>query len=281
MFDTGRRQATRQGARFLPVGMALDRVFGRPRSAAIVAVMLILAAGSVGGLDRSDLLFYASLDGRLCADFSRGSLEPVNGVAGLVFASGVRGQGVIARQQVTWDGAQNIGGAEGTLAFWLQPVDWSSPDGKSHPFAWLLATGGRVRLYQFYPGQLGMHMQSRQGTRTCWTSARLEAGTFYHLAFTWRDHEWGLYFNGRRVCLETETWVPFGEIRSFALGPDATVFDEVMVFGRALRPEEISALVRRVMPTPGLGDQPGPQPAPGVRLAATRQARVVNPRGIP
>ncbi len=261
--------------------MALAWFFCPPRGALIAAALLIVSAGAVRGLDRSDLLFYASLDGRLRADFARGSVEPVNGAAGLVFAPGVRGQGVVARQQVAWNGAQNVRGAEGTLAFWMQPVDWSSPDGKSHPFAWLLATGGRVRLYQYYPGQLGMHMQSRLGARTCWTSARLDAGTFYHLAFTWRDHEWGLYFNGRRICLETETWVPFGEIRSFALGPDATVFDEVMVFGRALRPEEISALVRRVMPAPGSNDHPEPQSVPGVRLAATRQARVVNPRGIP
>ena len=208
-------------------------------------------AAAASSLERDDLLFYASLDGRLTADFARGAAEPQGTVPALEFAAGVRGKGVVARERVTWDGAANVRGEQGTLAFWLRPVDWSTGDGRNHHLAWLDTANGVMRLYQYYPGNLGMHLQSPQGTRVCWANARLSPERFVHLAFAWRHGEWTFYVDGVRRQRVTENWMPFGDIRRLQLGEGNTVFDELMLFGRALRAEEVQALLHRALRAPG------------------------------
>jgi len=197
-------------------------------------------------LERSDLLFYASFDGKLEADYARGNPEPVKPPR-LEFTRGIRGQGVIALKRITWEAKGNIMAEEGTFSFWLSPVDWSSGDGKNHHFAWLGATNGTTRIYQFYPGNLGMLMQPRTGgTRVCWTWASLKKRKFCHITFTWRPGEWTLYVDGLRRERVTDNVVPFGEIKNFQLGEGNTIFDELIILRRALSDEEARALYYRV-----------------------------------
>jgi hypothetical protein len=222
-------------------------VFGAQimKKAVVLPIAFLLFSIPLIALDRNDLLFYASLDERLEADFARGETAPLKPPR-LTFAKGIKGAGVIATERITWDGKENILAEEGTFSFWLSPVDWSSGDGRSHHFAWLGSTNGSTRIYQYYPGNLGMLMQPKGGTRTCWVYYGVHEGKFTHVAFTWRPGEWRLYLDGYPRQRVTDSFVPFGEIRHFQLGDGNTVFDELMVFGRALSDEEIRALYYRV-----------------------------------
>lgn len=215
---------------------------GRLLSVAAAAIFFFM---ELPALDRGDLLFYASFDGSLKADYSRGSPEPIRSPK-LPFAEGVKGQGVVALQGIAWDGKGNVIGAEGTFSFWLSPVDWSSGDGKSHNFAFLDTANGSARIYQYYPGNLGMLMQSGEGTRTCWTWAGVKKGKFTQIIFTWRPGEWTLYLDGLRVQKVSDTFVPFGEIKSFRLGDGNTIFDELIILSRAITDEEAKAMYYRI-----------------------------------
>ena len=214
------------------------------RTVILLASILIFCPGALA-LDREDLLFYASLDETLVADYARGNPEPLKPPK-LTFARGIKGPGVIATKRITWEGKDNIFGDEGTFSFWLCPVGWSSGDGSSHHFAWLGATNGGTRIYQYYPGNLGMLMQPKSGTRVCWTWYTAKKGKFTQITFTWRPGEWKLYLDGYPRERVTDTFVPFGEIKSFQLGEGNTVFDELMIFGKALSDEELRALYYRV-----------------------------------
>jgi len=214
------------------------------RAPVVIGVVLLFTL-PLFALERRDLLFYASLDETLAADYARGESGPVKPPK-LIFVKGVKGFGVIATKRITWEGKDNILGQEGTFSFWLCPVDWSSGDGRSHHFAWLGATNGSTRIYQYYPGNLGMLMQPKSGTRVCWTWYKMKKGKFTQITFTWRPGEWRLYIDGYPRQRVSDTFVPFGEIKSFQLGEGSTIFDELMIFNRALSDEDVRALYFRV-----------------------------------
>ena len=213
------------------------------------SVWALWAVGSIvataQAIDRTDLLFYASLDGTLKADYARGRAEPIKPPP-CAFAEGVRGRGVVGLKRITWDGNENIRGEEGTISFWVCPVDWSSGDGRNHNLAWLGAANGGTRIYQFYPGNLGMLMQPKSGTRVCWTWAKLSKGRWTQITFTWRPGEWTLYLDGLRRQRVTDRFMPFGKIKSIQIGGGNTLFDELIVLGRAVTDEEARALYYRV-----------------------------------
>jgi hypothetical protein len=198
------------------------------------------------GLDREDLLFYASLDGTVKADYARGEPEPTSSPE-VEFAKGIRGKGVIASGYLTWKGEANARGEEGTISFWLSPVDYSAPDGKNHNFMFMSAEGGVVYLYMFYPGNAGMIIQQQGKTvGTCWNYYKFEKGKFYQMTFTWRPDEWKLYMDGRLVQHKTEDIIPLKKVNSFFFAGGPTVFDELIVLGRAVTDEEALGLYKRV-----------------------------------
>ena len=212
----------------------------------IVTVVVLFVLSSVLALDRDDLLFYASLDGTTKADFARGKAEPKNPPE-VEFAKGIRGEGVIASGHLTWQGDGNARGEEGTISFWLSPVDWSAPDGKNHNLMYMSAEGGVIYLYMFYPGQTGMIIQQQGKTvGTCWSYYKFEKGKFYQMTFSWRPAEWKLYMDGRLAQHKTENIIPLKKINSFFFAGGSTVFDELIVLGRAVTDEEALSLYKRV-----------------------------------
>jgi hypothetical protein len=212
----------------------------------LTVLALLLAFLSNTALQRSDLLFYAGLNGQANADLARGDAAPTR-AKNPTFEEGVRGKGLLGTNPVQWDAAGNMRGKEGTISFWLKPVDWSSGDGNNHMFARWGTENGNCRLYQYYPGQTGFLMQPAEGgTAVCWDYASFKKGKWRHMAFTWRQGEWTLYMDGYRREQVSDKFVPFGKVKALSLGGDNTVFDELMVFGRALSEEEVQALYYRI-----------------------------------
>jgi len=212
-----------------------------------VATMVgLFFLSSAFALDRGDMLFYASLDGAVKADYARGNAEPKNPPE-VKFVKGVRGKGVIADGHLVWEGQSNARGEEGTISFWLSPFNWSAPDGKNHNFMFMSTEGGFIYLYMFYPGQTGMIIQQQGKTvGTCWSYYKFEKGKFYQMTFSWRPDEWKLYMDGRLLQHKTENIIPLKKINSFFFAGGSTVFDELIVLGRAVTDEEALGLYKRV-----------------------------------
>jgi len=225
---------------------ALSTVFRPPARLLATAAGVILFSQPLPALDRDDLLFHASFDAGVKADYAQGSAEPKPHDEWQV-AEGIKGQGVVALKPIVWDGKANVMGEEGTFSFWFSPVDWASGDGKSHGFAILSTANGTVRLYKYYPGNLGMLMQAGTITRACWnTRVTLRQGQFHQLTFTWHPNEWTLYVDGLRVQRETDSVLPFGVVAGFSLGGSNTVFDELLILRRSVTEEEARILYYRV-----------------------------------
>ena len=107
------------------------------------ALLLITVCARVAfGLGADDVLFYAPLDGSADATLARGGGKAQTG-ADVQFMPGVRGQAIIVGgvkeaprnlPGVAYQTQGNILREQGSIALWVQALDWQVGDGKDHQF---------------------------------------------------------------------------------------------------------------------------------------------------
>lgn len=230
------------------------------RSLSFLAVCLV--GSRLGAFDASDVLFYHSFDNGPAADFARGKPEPVNQAQPLL-ADGIVGRGLQIglrpEHALSFACAGNLDAREGTLAFWVLPVQWN-PNAIMRISPAYLNFGGRgvhVLVYTWgVDNDTKFLMQIPGGAHV---ASLIPSGNWKpgwnHVACTWRREEMVTYHNGVKVqskgagsFLLPEEFLGNFNVGGW-LGENAqgasSVLDDLYVFRRALAPEEIKLLHRK------------------------------------
>ena len=221
----------------------------RIRTFALMAVCLFAAGQPLAfALDRSEVLFYAGFEDTLTADIAEGKAEPLS-EDDSTFAEGIIGKGVLPGSRITYDYEGNINPREATISFWIKPLDWGTSDLKAGQYNFFTVHGspamqithvywGVVRFYMYYPRETN--------ATNVHTYYGFVKNRWYHFAATWKSGEEAQFFiNGSRIGKITENVTTVQGGSNFSIGAPRTVFDELMVFKRALKYEEVLTLFFR------------------------------------
>ena len=226
-------------------------------------LIVTLCAHAAFGLDTGDVLFYAPLDGSANATLARGGGKAQAG-GGVQFMPGVRGQALVVggvkdakrgTPGVTYETKGNILREQGSIALWVQALDWQVGDGANHQFVTIPGQGVTYYFYVFYPGNTWWLLLKKGGNRAIggWVP-RWKPGEWHHLVATWREGEMAVFVDGKQSGRATEN-VPLAKMLGgrFWLGSHQqprTAFDELMVFRKPLAAAEASALYSKLAKPP-------------------------------
>ena len=241
---------------------------------AYTAVFCLCAAPTVRASLEEDLLFYAPFDGDTTAALARGNPEATH-VLEPRFAPGVRGQALVVGgdprvEQRIEEGLSvtdktprnavyrpqgNIDLHQGTLSFWVKPLDWRGGDDHFNVLFFTHAGQNYFQVYKFFENDQLLFLV---GPQERWTSTVTRIrdwapGQWHHLAVTWGPDEMLMYQNGHLVCrrrvrFPLENADP---VEPFSVGPGGSwsrafighsLVDEFRIHGRPLREPEIRSL---------------------------------------
>jgi hypothetical protein len=198
-------------------------------------------------LTSADLLFYAPYDGSAEAWTPGGMFAPEGDVK-VTYADGLVGQGGIPGGYIPYRLGEMLN-AEGSICFWIKPIDWKAGDGHNHYFLEFMTPGGRnlhyllyyaaYRYYQDFKGDLCI--------AEVYTDA-FEPGKWRCIGITWRAAEIGLYIDGQCVAKAEQQVKPVipDAKNLLRLCEGRHVIDELMIFRRALTAEEMRGLCYRL-----------------------------------
>ncbi len=205
-----------------------------------------------------DILFRASFEGRMDADNAAGESAPVQSPAIARFVPGVRGRAIrLSRERIHYLRAGNIRPSQGTVVFWMRPVDWA-PEKKTAAYEWTFsvcgpgAGGDRIKFFKM-PGPMLMFFAGREGHVKQLTHRikHWPQGRWRFVALTWNAHNMKLFLDGQvteRAAVEPAN-APVDPGRLIRLQSRATTdFDELRIFGRPLLEGEIFALYKKEAP---------------------------------
>jgi len=252
-------------------------------TAILILLFVVGAVSATLAFSREDLLFYASLDEGPNADYARGNPEALAGLK-VLFEKGKSGKAlrlgenawadtsklkmkkVIFTKDIDiyhdyggsdtvgalrYEARDNIRADEGTLAFWMKPVNWTS-GGRDRFIANL---GMADTLALFYSPYWAYDMfenykAPRQYTRALVGGGKLRKGRWEHIVLSWRKDMMGWWQNGVRRSIENQGVVPLANpTGTLAFGDgstDETVFDDILILARAVTDEEAKALHYRL-----------------------------------
>lgn len=207
---------------------------------------------------KEGMIFHLPFEGTLEAETAAGLPEPKPLPSGKAeFSEGVLGQGLVlggdSIPSLSFDSSMNIDLAQGTLSFWVKPLDWSGSDiiplfllGVAPKYL-----GIQVASFSGSPKNLMFFSRFDTGTRSDVTirgDAEWPEGVWRQVVLTWKDGLVRLYTD-RGLASEARIVPPLQEedisTRRFRFGeaPGVTsVIDEVRIWNRALSEEEIGAL---------------------------------------
>jgi hypothetical protein len=231
----------------------------------------------------SGLVFHASFEGALDADFAGGDATGTAEGAP-EFVAGHDGQGLMVGDiegsaAAVYQREGNFDPERGTLAMWVQPVNWEGEQSCYRPlFQMRLMAGGQFLLYKHHaatnalwfflePSGAPMGKMYARASISDWGP-----GKWHHVAITWTRYEgMAIYVDGEQRQHLADAGLldePFEATMRFGSDWEAkggrTVLDEAMIFDRMLAPGEIAALGGRADDPP---ENPRPDDIPGVMLA--------------
>jgi len=251
----------------------------------VIAILTVSAAGDASAQRHipPGRIFYAGWDGTFDASEARGSKQArVLGKA--AFAAGRNGQGLVVGDvdgsaAVEYASAGNFQLERGTVAMWVQPVNWKGDDPQYRSFfACKVGAKGQFLLYRNKSNSWGLtfFLNPDDGPRSkvyCYRPITdWRAGEWRHIACAWTRHEaMVLYIDGKEVKRlagsamtekEPGPTIHFGG--SWQRTGQRTVIDEAMIFDRMLASHEVAALAGAALVAPEAGTL---RDIPGVMLA--------------
>jgi len=234
----------------------------------LLALSVSLAANAAP-LVRDGLLFYASYDRSLDADFAKGKGRVVRS-KGKAFVEGKSGKALLCRRKggvlfCEYAAKDNVLPNCGTIAFHFKP-DWSEPDAAGHCFFFRPGKANRgagcnatdsmtvtARRYRKRDAELWFWRDDHGGgnhlTRTSLEGWR--KGEWRHVAVTWDDEFAEIYVDGELkgrhnsgLIVEPDTMFFVGASRNGAFCSEGSL-DEFCVYDRVLTLGEIGLLTGR------------------------------------
>lgn len=224
-----------------------------------------------------DVLLYASFDNGVQPEIARGEPRPSFEVRP-EFGKGVRGRALLVggkpsdterasedqgiqrppARNVCYQADGNIDLQQGTISFWVKPVDWS---GETSGFNVLMRTAagrGHFMVYKFFSKErlLFLRGEQEEWTQVVHRIGHWKPGQWRHFAITWSEVEMRLFIDGAMVCSRRVRY-PTEEPRPtepISIGPGGSwehafighsLIDEFRIHGRPLSHEQIMALYRQ------------------------------------
>lgn len=222
----------------------------------------------------ADLIFYAPFDGDTAAVVAGGKAEATCAIEPR-FETGLRGQSLViggspkAKQEMPGgpspDGRRprnsvyasegNINLHQGTLCFWVKPLDWSGGDEDFNVLFYTHAGPNYFQIYKFFHDDRLLFLRGEQEkwTDTHYRSRDWRPGQWHHLAVTWSPEEMRMFLNGHLVCRRRVRF-PLNDAASvepFSVGPGGawshafighSLVDEFRIYRRPLSREELQKL---------------------------------------
>ncbi|MBM4051086.1 MAG: LamG domain-containing protein, partial [Planctomycetes bacterium] len=247
-------------------------------------LLLAVLAGNAWAADvPAGRIFYAPFDGSLDAAEARGD-KRAEADGKTTFAPGRKGQGLVVGDMdgsagAYYQTAGNIVLERGTVAMWVQPVNWQGDDGLYHNFfSANPGEKGLLMLYKYHSTSWGLTfiVDPDDGPRAkmyCYRSiSGWKPGEWHHIACAWtRDEGMALYIDGEPASQIAGTGLTDKPLKPrMRFGTDwqrkgaRTVLDEVMIFDRMLAPHEVASLAGKPSQPPPAEE---PRDVPGVMLA--------------
>ncbi|MCS7264693.1 MAG: DUF6067 family protein [Armatimonadetes bacterium] len=238
-------------------------------------VLILLLAQLACGIDTSDVLLYASMDGTVIPSIAAGEKQ-VKTLGKPVFVIGRRGQAVVcgltSKFSLAYALKGNMNREHGSLAVWVAPQDWQTGDGKHHFFV-TISGEPETLLYTYLSLDTKyLLLIPEKGNPNIGAWIDWKPKEWHHLVITWQDGEFCLYFDGKLMSTNIETMQLVNRLGDFLLlgsnhwgVQDSTAFDELLIFKRALTPEEVMALYKWADSPPEKGPVPQFYDAPALK----------------
>lgn len=227
------------------------------RALTIVMALLIAATGFA---QDSSVSFYAPFDGQFDAAMAAGESEAsVTGEPR--FIEGRVGQAVVVGND-NWVGyplAGNMNPAQGSVEFWLMPVDWVGNNETDSHFFVGASGNDRIYIYKFARWRhFVVHIATDDAAHYVSIKdvpiARWEPGQWHHAVVTWDQANTRIYLDGEPAA-EASMPSPIDDLGDtiyvgrelatpqFAAGE--TAIDELRIYPRPLFPEEVRRAYQR------------------------------------
>ncbi|MGD9495804.1 MAG: LamG domain-containing protein [Armatimonadota bacterium] len=234
------------------------------------ALVVMLALTAVAGLAQdAATTFYAPFDGGFEPALATGSAE-VTVQGSPRFIEGRVGQAVVVNND-NWLGYAlpgNLNPRQGSVEFWLQPIDWDGMDEQfSHFFVGAFGAD-RLFIYKFARWrQFTFHVRTDDAEHYESLQAGIyqwQAGEWHHAVLTWDAAYMRIYLDGE---MKAEASIPspiddLGDViyvgkelatPQFAAGE--TAIDELRLYPRPLFPQEVARACQRAE-NPTIAQQP-------------------------
>lgn len=248
----------------------------------LLIAVIALAASHADAIGRDNITLYSPLDGSADASLAAGSPDVLPGLHA-VYAPGMRGQALVVdkdawddpslcdtpRVRLTkdidiyhdyggpdtigalrYDATNNITSPEGTLAFWMKPVNWQS-QGRDQ---FLVNLGSKDSLALYYSPYWAYEVfQVFKDTENYVRLHGFDIGAFIkpqgvwqHIVLSWSDHALAWWQNGVLAKRQDQSIIPITDTTgqlAFGAGEDyQTAFDDVVALNRMVSDEEARAL---------------------------------------
>ncbi|MCM8769101.1 MAG: LamG domain-containing protein [Candidatus Omnitrophica bacterium] len=168
--------------------------------------------------------------------------------AGGQFISGVRGE-AYSGGAIELRGKKIITGKEGTIEFWMMPINWNNRMVQNLSFL----SGGPAPYFNFYvfnsPGDLrplSLYFQNDEGKNIFVSASRfIDEENWHHFVLTWQENTYQIYIDGSLAVEQTLRQIEkaIQAEREYLLfsgqrGDKLSAFDEIFIYNRALSPDE-------------------------------------------
>ena len=218
------------------------------------------AAGFVAltAVANDGLLFHADFNGSFKAVKAAGSADmkpSTETTAAERFAEGREGKGLLIGNKdgkekfyVTVPAAKNIDAAQGSISFWVKPLDWT---GKSKDFNMFVsanqAGNNNFYVYKYSDQNMGFcSINNKKSQLKVFNPWKWKTNEWHHLVYVWDKDTEKLYVDGneevtfkRNLSSNPVTLLRVGT-RGWGVEKGMTVIDELKIYNRPLTEEDIN-----------------------------------------
>ncbi len=226
-----------------------------------IAVLTVKAA---------DPIFYSSFDDTVTPVFAAGEKTSKLDVPP-VFKPGLKGKALLIgldeqniRRGVTYSHKKNLNWTQGTISFWVNPVNWKGTDtGFFAPFFSTWAGKNNFYIYKYSVGEFFYFMRGEHGfwLFSLYRLGEWKPGEWHHVACAWDPVQLVIYIDGqlateRRIAFPLKNMTPeqdfiIGENKKTLKNKNTgrmSLIDEFKIYDRILSREEVNALYRQDKP---------------------------------
>jgi hypothetical protein len=160
---------------------------------------------------------------------------------------------------ITYPGKNIINPKQGTISFWVKPVDWRATDNKFHVFFEASGQDSFLVIYKYFDNRdlffLYGAKKAKSRKERAYTIARKnirnwQVNQWHFITCAWNEEKIWLYIDGlvvdtKPVATPPRTpfpWIKIGGSKSWKTLMDKTLIDDVKIFNFSLSAQQVAAL---------------------------------------